>query len=73
MLFARKKKEVVAVMGMSCGHCEDSVEKAVQALTGVEKVKASHTRNEVVVSYADSLDVGAVRSAITELGYEVSD
>jgi copper chaperone CopZ len=70
MLF-RSKKQTFGVSGMSCGHCEAAVEKAVKDVAGVKKAKASHALNRVEVSFGDVLDAEAVRKAIVGAGYEV--
>lgn len=62
----------INVNGMSCGHCTVAVEKALQALAGVEKAVADLTGKNVVVTY----DPGQVSKeemikAIEEEGYQV--
>ena len=58
------------VSGMTCDHCVAAVSKAVQGLPGVQAVRVDLGRGEVEVDGAP--DTGAVRSAITEEGYEVA-
>ena len=71
MLFS--KREVLAVKGMSCGHCEQSVEKSLSVVDGVKKVKADHTKGQVTVYYkGDPPEMEAVKVQIVELGYEVA-
>jgi copper ion binding protein len=70
MLFG--KKETLAVKGMSCGHCEQAVEKGLADVPGVSKVKADHGKSQVTVHYkGDSPDMDVVKQTITDLGYEV--
>lgn len=56
------------VTGMTCGHCEKAVEKALGALPGVESVvKVSRESEEVVVE--GNPDTAALIHAIEEEGY----
>lgn len=72
MFFAKQKKETLSVMGMSCSHCEQAVEKGVAAMSGVSKVKANAAGNSVDVFYkGDAPDMAAIKAKIVELGYEV--
>ncbi len=71
MLFG--KKERIAVRGMSCGHCEQTVQDGLSGIAGVTKVKASHSKGEVSVYYkGDPPDGDAIRKQIVELGFEVA-
>jgi copper chaperone len=59
------------VTGMTCGHCEMAVKKALSAVPGVERVvRVDRTQEEVVVE--GNPDVGALVSAIEEEGYAAS-
>lgn len=65
-------QEKINVNGMSCGHCTAAVEKALQALTGVEKAVADLAGKNVVITY----DPGQVSKeemikTIEEEGYQV--
>ena len=57
------------VEGMTCAHCERAVQKAVAGLGGTALVDLS--AGTVQVTGID--DVAAVRSAIEEAGYKVTD
>ncbi len=41
----------IAVTGMTCNHCEMTVQKAVKALPGVQDVKASHVDEVAIVCF----------------------
>ena len=57
------------VTGMTCGHCEKAVEKALSEVPGVEKVvKVSRESEEAVVE--GNADSAALIAAIEEEGYE---
>ena len=56
------------VTGMTCGHCEKAVDKALAALPGVERVvKVSRDEERVVVE--GDADVQTLVAAIEEEGY----
>ena len=57
---------------MSCEHCENRVQKALLAIDGVAKCKASAKKAEVKVSFDETkTTINALKSAITDTGYEV--
>ena len=60
---------VVPVYGMTCGRCEAKVSESIMALgTGLSVVaEREHDR----VTIVGSVDVSAVREAVTELGYRL--
>ena len=56
------------VTGMTCGHCESAVDKALSSLPGVMRViKVSRAEERVVVE--GDPDVQALVDAIEEEGY----
>jgi copper chaperone CopZ len=60
------------VTGMTCGHCELSVQEEVGELEGVLEVKADHAAGQVTVTSAEPLDPAAVAAAVEEAGYSLS-
>ena len=60
-----------SVQGMSCGHCERSVEEEVGELAGVESAQADH-RSGVLTVRGEQLDPTAIRAAVQAAGYEVA-
>ncbi|BAJ29414.1 MULTISPECIES: cation transporter [Kitasatospora] len=63
---------VFTVAGMTCGHCEQAVGKAVGALEGVRAVRVDVRNGLVSVDSAAGLDDSAVRAAVDEAGYELT-
>jgi copper chaperone len=56
------------VSGMTCGHCERAVERALAQVPGVERVvRVDRQRGEAEV--AGTADAGALVAAIEEEGY----
>ncbi len=65
-------EEKINVNGMSCGHCTAAVERALKALPGVEKAKASLEDKNVTVTYdPGKTSRSDIKKAIEEEGYEV--
>ena len=59
-----------AVEGLTCGHCVQTVEKAVSALEGVESASVDLVpggRSRLIVG--GTADDSAVREAVTSAGY----
>ena len=57
------------VTGMTCGHCESAVDKALAAVPGVTRVVKVSREEERVVVDGDA-DLQALIAAIEEEGYE---
>ena len=57
------------VPGMSCEHCEAAVREELTAIAAVDSV-AVDLDSKIVQVTGESLDDVALRSAITEAGYE---
>ena len=56
------------VEGMTCGGCEQTVEKAVASVSGVTRATADRTTNQVIVE-GDDLDEMALVRAVEDVGY----
>ncbi|MEU6238204.1 cation transporter [Kitasatospora sp. NPDC047058] len=63
---------VYAVAGMTCGHCEQAVGKAVSALAGVTAVSVDVKAGLVTVSAGAEPDEAALRAAIDDAGYDLT-
>lgn len=56
------------VTGMTCGHCENSISRALSKVPGVSRVvEVSRTRQEALVE--GSPDPAALVAAVAEEGY----
>jgi copper chaperone len=63
---------ILKVEGMSCGHCENRVKKAVGNLTGVGSVTVSLADKTVAVELDPSLIAETkIRETIEHEGYDV--
>lgn len=55
-----------------CGHCKSSLEGAVGALSGVEKVEVAIAEATLAVDYNESeVGLDTIKTAIEEQGYAV--
>ncbi|MBP2291417.1 CopZ family metallochaperone [Azospirillum rugosum] len=59
------------VKGMTCGHCAQTVTRALEAMPEVERALVDLDRGEVTVE--GKADPMMLTRAITEAGYEVAD
>lgn len=67
------EKVILDVQGMSCGHCETSVESALENLDGVSTAEVNLATGKVDIIYNESkLNVDTMKEAIEEQGYDVS-
>ena len=66
------ERRTVSVTGMSCTGCEQSVESALQKLSGVSRVQADHEAEAVEVVVGDDVSEDDVAAAIEDAGFEVS-
>lgn len=60
------------VVGMSCGHCVESVTKEVSKLPGVTKVAVDLPAGAVTVDSDAPLELASVASAIDEAGFDLA-
>ena len=64
---------VLKVDGMMCGMCESHVNEVVRKTAQIKKDTSSHTKGETVILSEEPLDLNAIRKAIAETGYTVTD
>lgn len=61
---------VLKVSGMSCGHCVNAVQKAVEEVGGTGTVDLAS--GQVTVSYDSAkVSLDQIKSAIEEQGYDI--
>ena len=66
-----EEKAVIAIEGMSCGHCVMRVEKGVAALPGVKSAKVDLAKKEGTFTFDPSaVTVEAIKAKINEVGYK---
>jgi copper chaperone len=60
------------VKGMSCSHCVNAIESALNKLNGVETFNVDLSGNQVTLSYDEEVvQIEKVKEAIEEEGYDV--
>nr|WP_026157064.1 heavy-metal-associated domain-containing protein [Corynebacterium capitovis] len=59
------------VEGMTCEHCEASVQEEISAIDGVTAVTANHKTGEVEVT-GEGFSAEEVSKAVNEAGYTLS-
>ncbi len=58
------------VTGMTCEHCEASVQEEVLEIPGVVSAKADRSNNELKIEVESDIDQAAVVAAVAEAGYQ---
>jgi copper chaperone CopZ len=61
----------LTIEGMTCHHCEMTVEKAVKQLKNVLSAKADHQNKTLEIVYTGELKIEDVKQKIEEAGYKV--
>jgi len=65
-------ESTINISGMTCGHCVDTVTKALKALSGVNDASVNLEAHNARVSY-DSGKIGLteIEKAVTGAGFEI--
>lgn len=61
----------IQIEGMSCNHCKQAVEKALQKVPEVQNVTVSVEEKKAVIQGTEKLEKTLLEQAIKEAGYEV--
>lgn len=65
-------KKTMQVQGMSCGHCKQSVESAINGIDGVSEAKVNLSTGEVEIYFDDSkVTTKQLKATVEEQGYDV--
>lgn len=65
------KTVTLAIDGMTCTGCENTIQDEVTKIAGVTAIKASHLDSTAVVSFdSTKTSIAAIGNAINEAGYE---
>jgi copper chaperone CopZ len=65
------KKEKFTVDGMTCHHCEMTVERYAAMVPGVKSAKADRTTHTLEVVESGPIDIDILREKIQEAGYSM--
>ena len=63
-------KKTMKVSGMTCMHCKMRVEKALNALEGVENVMVDLTLGQASFEVTTAVDDLTLKNAVKEAGYK---
>ncbi len=63
-------EKIINIEGMKCEHCEARVQKALEALEGIDSAVTSHDNNNAVLTVNDKFNEEEVKKAVTDAGYE---
>ena len=72
-LLGKKNKEIeLTVRGMTCGHCEMRVTKALTGVEGVRKAEVDREREQAIVSVDPKAEVAmeSLVAAVEAAGYQ---
>jgi mercuric reductase len=61
----------LTITGMTCSHCEHSVEQALLSVPDVHRAKASYATGTVLLEAANKVSISALLAAVHAAGYEV--
>ena len=64
-------KKTISIEGMNCGHCTNSVEKALRALSGVRQVAVDLASKTAVVEADASVSDDVLTKTVTDAGFQV--
>lgn len=65
-------KKTLKIEGMMCHHCEAHVQKALEAIDGVERAEANHETKTAVVTMTKDVSDDVLRDAVTACDYKVT-
>ncbi len=66
--------EMLNIRGMTCAACAQRIEKTVRKLSGVSQATVNLASEKLFVEYDnESLDLSAIKGAVTKIGYEVAE
>lgn len=66
------KTDKLRVEGMSCANCESKIEDKLNGMVGVKEVKASYSKETVIIRYdMNSVSLKKIIAAVEKLGYGI--
>lgn len=63
-------RTTIAVSGMACTGCEQTVESAITSVDGVRSAEADHAEGSVEVVIGGDVEHAALQAAIRSAGYD---
>lgn len=68
----RSMNKTMIIEGMMCAHCTGRVQKALEAVEGVESVVMSLEEKSAVLTLSSQVEEETLKAAVAEAGYEVT-
>jgi Cu+-exporting ATPase len=68
----RNMNKTMIIEGMMCAHCTGRVQKALEAVEGVESVVMSLEEKSAVLTLSSQVEEETLKAAVAEAGYEVT-
>ena len=65
-------QKTIKIEGMMCGHCEATVKKALEAVSGVESAEVSHEKGTAVVELNTAVSDDVLKKAVEDKDYTVT-
>ena len=66
-------EKTMKITGMMCGHCEATVKKTLEAIAGVSAAAVSHENGTAVVTLSAPVEDAALKKAVEDKGYTVTE
>ena len=66
-------KKKIMIQGMNCGHCEKSVQNALQNVSGVSSVEVNLDEKYALVVCENFVKDDNLKNAVEDAGYEVTE
>ncbi|WP_300409832.1 heavy metal-associated domain-containing protein [Lagierella sp.] len=64
---------ILVVDGMTCSHCESSVTKALEGVSGVSNVDVDLETKVVKVEHSEDVKKESLKEAVEDIGFDVSE
>ena len=61
----------ISVAGMTCGACEDSIQRALSLVGGVRSVRADHRSGRVELQADGTVALHTLREAVEDAGFDL--
>lgn len=62
---------VMKVEGMSCGHCQSRVKKALESVAGVAAADVDLAKKEATVQLSQDVDSAVLKQSVEKIGFKV--
>ena len=61
----------IKVLGMSCGHCAETVKKTLESMRGVVNAEVDLASCLVTINVESAFDSSRIREALREIGFNM--